>query len=164
MKPLMYILRKSFINSMKELRKKPLTLIAYIFVLLVIASMLVISFVMPSKGFKGGSIEGFSALVSAALIVFIYFGIKQGVSHGNSFFRLADVNILFTAPISPRRVLVYGFIQQFFLTLFFMLLMSFQIPNLKLNFPIRSYGIFVIYAGVFIMFFQCSFWGCLYIQ
>ena len=161
MQPLFFILRKSFINSLKELRKKPLTLIVYILATVFAVLMIILAFIMPSNLLRRGSVDTFGAFVSAVLLVFVYFGIKQGISSGSSFFRLADVNLVFTAPISPKKVLVYGFIQQLLLTLFTMLFMTLQIPNLKNNFPITNYGIPIIYLSIFFLFFAMQLIGML---
>lgn len=161
MSPLFFILSRSFKNSIKDLQKKPLVMIAYIILALLVIFMVVITFIMPSNSFKNSSPEVFGALSSAALIAFIYFGVKQGISSGNSFFRMADVNLVFTAPISPKKILVYGFIQQFMVNLFIMMFLSFQIPNLKNNFSINGFGVFLIYITVFLLFFAMQLIGML---
>lgn len=161
MKPLFFILRKYFKNSIKDLKKKPLALIAYLLLAVVAILMVVITFVMPSTSIRSSSPESFGALSSAALIVFSYFSIKQGIGSGSSFFRMADVNMVFTAPISPKKILIYGFIQQFIVTIFIMLFVSFQIPNLKNNFPITGFGVLLIYIVVFLLFFAMQLIGML---
>jgi hypothetical protein len=161
MKPLFFILRKYLKNSIKNLKKKPLTMIAYLILAVITILMVVLSFIMPSNSLRGGSQEIFGALSSVALLAFTYFGVKQGISSGNSFFRMADVNLVFTAPISPKKILIYGFIQQFIATIFIMLFISFQIPNLKNNFPINRFGVLLIYITVFLLFFVMQLIGML---
>lgn len=161
MRPLFYILKKSLKNSIRELARKPLTLIAYILMAIFFIFMLVMSFIAPSGLLHKGSAETFGALVLMAILVVVYFGIRQGITSGNSFFRLADVNLVFTAPISPKQVLVYGFIQQFFLILMVVLFISFQIPNLKNNFAIGPTGILVIIVSVILLFFSMQLIGML---
>ncbi len=161
MKPLLFILQKHLKNSIKELKKKPIVMIAYILILAFFVILTVIGFLMPSGIVNKQPPELFGAIVSTCILAVVYFGIKQGISNGSSFFRLADVNFVFTAPISPKKVLIYGFIQQLFMTLFIVLFISFQIPNLKNNFPIKSYGALIIYAGVVILFFTIQLIGML---
>ncbi len=161
MGPLLYILRKSLKNSIRELARKPLALIAYILMALSFIFILVISIFMPSHRLQAGSGETFGVLVSMAVAVFIYFGIKRGIAGGSSFFRQADVNLAFTAPISPQQVLVYGFIQQLLLTLIAVLFLLFQIPNLRNSFAISLAGIVVLVVGVVLLLFSMQLIGML---
>ncbi|MCR4435165.1 MAG: putative ABC exporter domain-containing protein [Clostridiales bacterium] len=161
MKPLFYILRKNLKNHIKELGKRPVVLVGYILVALCFIFMIAVTFIMPSSLLRKGSAELFGAIVTAALFVFAYFSIRQGINKGSSFFSLSDVNLVFTAPISPKKVLVYGFIQQLMVTFFAMLFVSFQIPNLKNNFPITGIGVLVIYVSVFFLFFTMQLIGML---
>lgn len=161
MKPLFYIIRKSLKNQIRELTKKPAALVGYIFIALFFILMLAITFIMPSSLVRKGSVEVFGAIITAVVLVFFYFSIKQGINKGSSFFRFSDVNLVFTAPISPKKVLVYGFIQQLMLTFFVMLFVSFQIPNLRNNFPITKLGVLIIYISVFFLFFIMQLVGML---
>ena len=57
--------------------------------------------------------------------------IKNGTEKGNSLFRMADVNFLFTAPIrKAQKILIYGFIEQTYASLGLVLIALFQIPNI----------------------------------
>ncbi|MDP4183279.1 MAG: putative ABC exporter domain-containing protein [Bacillota bacterium] len=161
MKPLRYLLFKSLKNIILELKKKPLILVGYIFAFLSFVILVIVSFIMPVKTFKTGSTEVYGIIVSLALMLVFYFDFKQGINSGSSFFRLADVNFVFTSPISPKHVLLYGFIKQFFKTFIMLLFMSFQIPNLKNNFPINSVGVIIIYASTFFLFFTMPLIGML---
>ncbi|HEX9062930.1 MAG TPA: putative ABC exporter domain-containing protein [Clostridia bacterium] len=161
MKPLFYLLRKSLKNYFKELRKKPAALIGYIVMALFVILMVAVTFIMPSSLVKRGSAEVFGAIVTVVVATFVYFSIKQGIDKGSSFFRLSDVNLVFTAPISPKKVLIYGFIQQLMMTFFIMLFVSFQIPNLRNNFPITKIGVLIIYVGIFLLFFIMQLLGML---
>jgi hypothetical protein len=161
MKPLKYILGKTLKNIIKELKKKPLILIGYVFVILAFLIMAVISIFIPYGAIKNGSIENYGMIISAVLIGVFYFDVKQGIDSGSSFFRLADVNFVFTAPISPKHVLLYGFVKQFFKTFYMLLFLSFQIPNLKNSFPIDAAGIIIIYTSTFFLFFTMPIIGML---
>lgn len=161
MKPLLYIMKKSFKNYLKELKKKPAALIAYIIAALFIIFIIVYSFMAPSSNLKNLSINTYGTIISATLLIFLYFNIKQGVSRGSSFFRFSDVNLVFTAPIPPAKVLIYGFIKQLYTTFIALMFMVFQIPNLKNMFPLKIYGPIIIIAGLFLFFFSLSIIGVL---
>lgn len=159
MKPLLYILRKNLKNSLKELKHKPVALVLNILFMLVFIGMIVISVIMPTTKAGPGSLETYSAIITAALLFIVYSGIKKGIDSGGSFFRLADVNLVFTAPISPKKVLIYGFIKQLFTTLFILMFVAFQIPNLKNHYTISSTGLAIIYAGAFFLFISMELLG-----
>lgn len=152
MKPLLYILLKNLKNIVRDLKKKPLALILYTFLLLSFLGMIVLSFAMPSRQVGRIPAEAFDAVMTLVLLVVFYMGLSKGAEKGGSFFRLSDVNLVFTSPISPKRVLLYGFINQLYTSLIFLLFISFQIPNLKNNFAIKDYGIAIIYVSVLLLF------------
>ncbi|MBC8062199.1 MAG: putative ABC exporter domain-containing protein [Clostridiaceae bacterium] len=159
MKPLFYILRKMLKNYVKDLKKKPGTLILYIFLVLMMVAVIVSSILMPQGNLFNGSIDTYGAIVSGILLAVIYLGIKQGIVSGSSFFRFADVNLVFTAPISSTKVLVYGFIKQLSSTLFFVFFLVFQIPNLRNFLPITKLGILIILLSTFLLIFTMSIIG-----
>jgi hypothetical protein len=161
MKPLFYIIRKSLKNTIKELKKKPAALILYIFLIVILIASVAVSFLSPSNSVGRGSVKTYGMILSAVLLFVIYFGIKQGIDNGSSFFRLSDVNFVFTAPISPRQVLIYGFIKQLGSTFFVLIFLLFQIPNLKNNFPIKNHGILIIYFGAFLLMLSMPLIGML---
>ncbi|MDP4146259.1 MAG: putative ABC exporter domain-containing protein [Bacillota bacterium] len=156
MKPLFFILRKTLKNYIKELKKKPGTLIAYIFFLLFIILVIVASFFMPQNRRTAGTPEIFGAVVTAVSLILVYFGLKNGITNGGSFFRLSDVNFVFTSPISPQKVLVYGFIKQLAQSFMIIIFFIFQIPNLKNIFPIVPFGALIIFLAVFLIMFSMS--------
>ncbi|MBA1336808.1 MAG: putative MFS-type transporter [Firmicutes bacterium] len=152
MKPLAYIIGMKFKNTVKELTGKPLALILYLLVLLGFISTIVLSFNMPVKSINQGSVDTFNAIVTAVLLATLYLGVDRGIEHSRSFFRMSDANLVFTAPISPKKVLIYGFVNHLFSALVFIFFISFQIPNLKRNFALEPYGLLIIYIMLIIYF------------
>jgi hypothetical protein len=161
MRPLFYIFRKTIKNHIKQLKKKPALLILYIVILAFLILMIVSTLLMPQKTAVKGSIDVYGAIVTASILVVIWYGIKNGIDKGSSFFRLADVNLIFTAPISSTRVLVYGFIKQLYTTLIFVFFLLFQIPNLRNFLPITGTGIVIIFLTVFFLVLVMSILGLL---
>jgi len=144
MKALMFILRRTFKNLFKGVLKKPALLIGYIFIILFIVFMLVASFAMPSGFIRSGSPEFFTGIMSLVFMFMYYTYIKLGIEKGSTYFRMADVNFIFTAPIMPNKILLYAFIKQIGGTLLFLFIAICQIPNLKNNFALQSYGVWMI--------------------
>lgn len=152
MKPLYYILKKTIKNTIKNLWKKPWVLFGYILLGLFLLFAVAMSFLVPSRTIGEGNAAHYGLLITVFLIGVAYAGIKQGFESGNSFFRSADVNMVFTAPISPKKVLIYGFIKQMASIITFFVIITGQIPNLRFRFAITDYGILIIYLGVALFF------------
>ncbi len=153
MRPLMYLLKRTLVNTIKGATKKPIILIGYIFVALFIVLMIVASFMMPSGSVNHGSPELFKALTTGVFAVIIYFSLRLGIDKGSTYFRMSDVNFIFQAPFRPNQVLVYGFLRQIGGTLLLMMIALFQIPNLKNNFMMKPYGPAVIMLATFMFMF-----------
>lgn len=163
MKPLFFILRKTIKNYIKELSHKPGVLILYILIIISVIAMIVISITMPQNtiNFSLNKFKLFGAIVTALLLFITIFGVKQGINKGSSFFRISDVNFVFTAPISPQKVLIYGFLKQLSTTFFIIFFLIFQLPNLKNMFPIINFGGLIIICTAFLLAFSMSIIGLL---
>lgn len=153
MKPLFYLIRKSIKNFLFGLKKKPLLLLLYVVLAGIMIFAIVVSLKMDTSQYGKGRAEVFGALASVIILAIFYLGIKQGLEKGASFFRSADINFLFTAPISPRKILVYGFLKQLSASFLLILFLLFQTPNLINNFPLAPYGILITFAGIFLLIF-----------
>jgi hypothetical protein len=146
--PLLYIIRRSIINAIKGLGKKPAALVLYIFVVLMFLGMLVVIFIMPQGSMGAKDPAMFRSIIMALTMVVTYFSIRQGIEKGSSMFRTADVNLVFTGPIRPNDALLYGFIKQLGSMALILFVAVFQIPNLKNNFALQPYGIWIIILAV----------------
>ena len=150
MKPLLYILRKSIKNWLLQLKKKPAMLIAYILFFIFLCVSLFIN--------KGNISEKtildpflYTTIVGVVILVFTVPDLYASINRGASFFRGADINFVFTSPVSPQKVLIYGFLKQIyssFLAVFFILFQGYILSQFS---NIKSYGIAVIMFGLFIM-------------
>lgn len=148
MSALLYIIRKQIKNIIRGLARKPLALIGYILIGMMLMGSLVMVLLMPSGTVRHGDNALFSAIFTGLIIIALYFSLKQGIEKGSSYFRLSDVNLVFTAPFRPSKVLLYGFIKHMGTSLLIVLFTIFQIPNVKNNFMLQSYGIWVILLSV----------------
>ena len=107
MRALMYLTKRSFINSLKKAVKKPVSLI------LIIAGVLYAVFVIVMVGqllkmVSFGSVKGLVAVITVWTIYiflsnFIGYASKKGI-----IFRPAHGHIVFPAPISPKTVLIHS--------------------------------------------------------
>lgn len=148
MKALLFIIRRALKNLIKGVFKKPSLLIGYIFIILFIAFMLISSFILPSGLIRSGSPGLFSGIMSLVFIFMYYTTLKLGIDKGSTYFRMADVNFAFTAPIMPNKILLYAFIKQVGGTFLFLFIAMCQIPNLRNNFAMQPYGIWLVLLSV----------------
>ncbi len=146
MQSLLYIIKRTLVNTIKKIVKRPLVLIGYILGILFIVFILILSF-LDSSSNSYGSYDLFFSLIVTALFIYAYFTLKKGIDNGSSFFRLADVNIAFTSPIKSNNILVYGFLKQLTQILFFSVLALMQVPNLRRFFSISQSGVLIILIG-----------------
>ncbi len=159
MSSLVYILRKSFINTIKELFRKPAALITYI----IIAAFFIFSFVVSSGSEGVGEQLALDMNVIKAIfcgyIAFIFIiGISSSLS-GSSFFRMADVNLLFTAPLNAGNILMYGFIKQLATNILVMIFLAFQYPNWKRMFGLTDGSGWILIIAYLLMIAVSSLLG-----
>ena len=78
--------------------------------------------------------NGIVELAVGGIVLFVLaFSIGLVDKNGGSIFLMADVNLLFAAPIKPQTVLLFRLIMQAGTSIFATLYLIFQIPNLMLN-------------------------------
>lgn len=145
MSALVYILYRSFVNTVKSFAKKPAVVIAYV----VFACLLLLPAMLHRSEQAEPAVQvsmDAAKAVFMGYVVFLFVLILVSSLGGASFFRMADVNLLFTAPINPGYILIYGFVKQLAVNLGVMVFLALQYPNWK-----RTFG-FIDGAGWILMF------------
>ncbi len=152
--PLVYVLLTRFKNKILSIVKKPSQLI---FVLLFVA-MLGVSVFSGSQTGMHSFVRPFDELLSICLILFgVSFVLTgfSGISKGASMFSMSDVNLLFSSPVKPIPILIYGLIQQMGTSLLLGFFILFQYTTIR-NF----YGVnFSFLVAVFLLYALVSFCG-----
>lgn len=148
MSAFVFILRKQLKNIIRGLAKKPLALIGYILIGALMLGFLVVVMIMPSGLIQSLPSDILVSIITLLLLIAMYFGIRQGIERGSSYFRFSDVNFVFTAPINPWRVLLFGFVKNMGASLLAVFFMIFQIPNIKNYFVLADYGVVSILIAV----------------
>ena len=148
MSSLFFLIRKMLKNIIKAAFRKPIVLIGYIFIILFFGAAIFGTFMMPSGLVRSSSPELFRGIMVLVFTVLYYTTLKLGIDKGSSYFRLADVNLAFSAPIRPNQILLYGFIKQVGGTFLLLFIAMFQIPNLKNNFMMLPHGIPMLMLAV----------------
>lgn len=152
---LSYIVRKSVKNYFRQLKNKPGKIILYIFFVALLVLMLLSPKSSSNRMIKNGR-EFFNAIVTIATLYTVYSAANTGTKKGKSLFRLSDVNFLFTAPIPPQRVLLYGFLKELYKSLVLIVFLLFQIPNLYNLFPIKKHGAIPVILGILMLMLSYS--------
>ncbi|MBZ9685393.1 putative ABC exporter domain-containing protein [Clostridium estertheticum] len=150
MKPLIYILKKSVKNGLLELKRKPAKLLGYLVVFILLSLTLIFN---GGKGGKQDILDPalYNTIVGVVILLFTAPDLYSSINNGATFFRGADINLVFTSPASPQKVLVYGFIKQIYTSFIAVFFILFQGPTLYRFSNIKSYGVIVAVFGLFLM-------------
>lgn len=158
MKALAYLLRKRLKNQLLSLKKKPAMLILYLiitaFVAFSIVMMLISDADKPQLNFADERI--LYAIFSALGLLYLYLFVNTGVSTGSSLFTMPDVGLLFVAPVSSKKILMYGLISTFGKSLLGSIFILYQIGNLKQSFNYGALEILTLLLVFALMVLFCQ--------
>lgn len=145
MKALCYLLKCTYINSVKRLFRKPLAALYTILALGVMCIPIFLTY-FAEKSMSPSSyldiIIGCGSLGYGSFILLVILSSNSGI------FYMSDVNILFTAPIRSKKILLYGVFASFLKSI---LLSIYVIFNICL---VGGAGVpFIIYIFTSIIFF-----------
>lgn len=102
-------------------------------------------------------------VVGGIALAVLFFSAVSADKNGGSIFLMADVNLLFAAPLKPQSVLLFRLIMQAGTSLVATLYLLFQIPNLVGNLSLGVGTAFAMLgAWFFLLFFQKLFSVLLY--
>jgi hypothetical protein len=158
MKALSYLLHTQLKNRILSFKKKPAMLILYsIIAVVIIASMVMM--IMSGEDFASKKFADerilFSIIAGLGLL-FLYAFMNAGLSTGSSLFTMPDIGLLFVAPISSKKILMYGLISTLGKALLGSLFIFYQIGTLRTSFGygfLEIFSLFIIFA-VMIMYCQ----------
>lgn len=153
-----YLWRTTLKNSIKDLKKHPGRLVAYILILVLMGICLGSAFMIDDHNMfnEVRPISEIGAIIFALFMFLFISNIIQGLSSGVTFFKMADVNFLFVSPISSRKILAYGLVKQMGTVLFLSLFIFFQASWLKTTYGINPVDILIIFVGYFALVFIAS--------
>lgn len=109
MKAIIYMLRKTIKNGITDIIHHPIQLIVYLFVALTTIGGLITA--LTSNIIEEQRVFDFRILQGAYLMILYFISIPimlKGTNASTTFFRMSDVANIFTAPISEKRILIYG--------------------------------------------------------
>ncbi|MCI6189745.1 MAG: putative ABC exporter domain-containing protein [Clostridium sp.] len=159
MRPFIYLARRTFINYIKSFKHKPSKAIPLIFYGLMILFIFLNIEVVENENINNEYIKSKYFIFGATIILLILtlYNLYSGISRKNFRYTMSDVNIIFTAPIKPQNVLLYGFIREISFILVFSFVFIYQIPNMAMNFNFQESGITLFLIGVLLFLITITF-------
>lgn len=154
MKSLVYLMRTTIKNRILELKKHPTKLILVLFLIVMFGFAVVTSlFAAPPEAKSYRPIAELYAIILGLYALIFGVGAFQGLSSGSSFFTVADVQLVFPSPISPRRVLLYGLIKQISVSLYVGFFILYQFSWVHNSYGISFLSLLMILFGYGICMF-----------
>lgn len=109
MKAIVYMLRKTIKNGIIDILHHPMQLIVYLFIALTTVSGIITA--MTSNISEEETHFDFRILQGAYLLILYFISVPimlKGTNASTTFFKMSDVANVFTAPISEKKILIYG--------------------------------------------------------
>lgn len=158
MKALTYLLLTLMKNRILSLKKKPGMLILYAAILAIVLFSVILLLVTGKElSTNHYADERILYLIIAGLgLLFVWLFINTGLSTGSSLFTMPDVGLLFVAPISPKKILMYGLLSTLGKSLLASAFIFYQVGNLKNNFGFGLKEIFSLFLIYTIMIIACQ--------
>lgn len=159
MNALSYLILTKMKNRLLTLKRKPALMVLYIVILVIIlASMVFLIFAENEEGASYGNADKRIIYLIIAGFGLLYLAIftNSGLSTGSTLFTMPDVGLLFVAPISSKKILMYGLLNTLGKALLGSIFILYQVTNLKVQFNYGFYEIFMLFLiyAVMVLFGQ----------
>ncbi len=139
MKALSYLFITSLKNRILSLKKKPAMLVLYIVitvsVVLSIVALVIAGAQSPQLYVADDRI--LYLILAGVGLLYLWLYANMGLTTGSTLFTMPDVGLMFVAPISPKKILIYGLLSTAGKSMLASVFILFQFQNLR-NF---GYGI-----------------------
>ena len=112
MSAIFYVLRKSLKNTLLELLHHPAKLILYLFVIFIVLASGISNMVSANGEGVLLDMRMLEGVYLGALLLVLIPTLLMGLRSGTTFFTMSDVSLLFSAPISSKKILSYGLLKQ----------------------------------------------------
>lgn len=148
-----YLLKRNVVNYIKSIKHKPSKAVPIVFYVVMLFFLVFATLSNDTQSLSKNNISYFTGTSTLVCFVIFLFVIYSGTTRKNFKYSMSDVNLIFTSPIKPQNVLLYGFIKE----ISFIFAMSFvvvcQIPNLANHVKFVKYGIglFMIITILFLI-------------
>ena len=123
MKALAYVLRKQLKNTLLDMVRHPAKLIAYGAILALLVFSGAVNMANPPQMGEAADLRLLEGAYLGLLLMMALPSLFMGMRSGANLFTMADVNLLFVSPLSPRSILAYSLVKQMGTTLLVTVLM-----------------------------------------
>ena len=156
---IVYLVRKRIKNTLVEFVHTPAKLIMLILSVAAIVGLIILGAftraeVSANDGFV--DISYFKGIFFAYITMSVIMAVLKGLTAGDAIFDMSDVNLLFTAPVSPQKALIYGMafnMSKFALTASFVILFqSGSLSYFGIGFGGLLLTLFFCFMGMFLSF------------
>ncbi len=157
MRALSYLFIMNLKNRILSLKKKPGMLILYI---IIFAMALFSIVILMLTGTQSPSMR----LADERILFLILFGVgllylwlftNTGLSTGSTLFTMPDVGLMFVAPISPKKILIYGLVSTAGKSMLGSLFILFQFGNLRnFGYGLRELILLFLVFALLVLFCQ----------
>ena len=148
MKAMLYLMKANIKGILRSAMKKKGQLVLWIF-LIAIFVMMIFANNEADDLVQWIPTEYLTSAFAAITILIAGLTIKNGITKGSSSYRKADIQFVFTAPISPRLILIYGFLKQLLISVLVVLWFVFQSFTIRNLFGFDQRGFYVFLIAVF---------------
>lgn len=157
MRSLGYLLLMNAKNALLELRKHKGKLFLYIFLIVMIVGLAIMTqYSQLDVGETYADIGILKLCYFAFLMLFLWLSVSKGTSKGDTFFSMEDVNLLFVSPLSPQSILLYGLIKMVKIAFWAGFFLLFQTNSLGNAFGINIGEIMLLFAGLIVTMVVCQ--------
>lgn len=154
MNGLLFLFLTTIKNSIKEFFKNPGKIVAALFFLVFIGFAIAGTLMGDTKNTSSfRDISELYAIIFTVFLIMFTLVVYKGFSSGASFFSMSDVNFLFSSPISPKVILIYGLIKQLGTTFIFGFFLLFQFGWLHSTYGLTISGLLAIILGYCLVVF-----------
>jgi hypothetical protein len=150
-RPLTYLLTRLVAGRLRAMKKHPSQIIFITIVVALFATILILSSGDTDRKIGWVDEPTRGAIITVICLVFSYLSVRTGLKNGSTFYRLADVNLVFPSPVSQRNVLLYGFARQLGIGVLVLVWLGLQTINLQGLFAITGNGFIPFAAGAFLL-------------
>ena len=135
-------------NAIKEFLRKPSRIILSL-IFLIIFGITIAGGIKREADFPRDirDVSEIAAGASALYILIFSVTFLSGLKSGGSFFKMADVNMIFTSPLNKRSVMFYALIQQMWASLFVGFFILFQYSAISINYDLSFGALVLIFLG-----------------
>ncbi len=148
MKAMTYLVLTNIKATLRYMKKKKGQIVLWVFLIAVFV-MMIFTNNNVNESANWVPDEYLSTAFAALVILVAGFTISNGIKKGSSSYRKADVMFVFPSPVSPRLILIYGFLKQLGISVLVVLWFVFQSVNVRNIFGYTAQGFYLFLIPVF---------------